>query len=29
VQAHHNFLKAAWNAKNPDKQPCKINYLFS
>ena len=28
VQAQHNFLKAAWNAKNPDKQPCKINYLF-
>ena len=29
VQASHNLLKAAWNAKNPDKQPCKINYLFN
>jgi len=28
VQAHHNFLKAAWNAKNPDKPQIKINYLF-
>jgi hypothetical protein len=28
VQAQHNFLKAVWNAKNPGKQPCKINYLF-
>jgi hypothetical protein len=29
VQAQHNLLKAVWNAKNPGKQPCKINYLFS
>lgn len=28
VQAHHNFLKAAWNAKTPDKPQIKINYLF-
>lgn len=28
VQARHNFLKAAWNAKNPDKPQIKVNYLF-
>ena len=28
MQAQHNLLKAAWNAKNPDKPQIKVNYLF-
>jgi len=28
MDARHNLLKAAWNAKNPDEPQIKINYLF-
>ncbi|MGD9777729.1 MULTISPECIES: hypothetical protein [Methanosarcina] len=28
MDANHNFLRAAWNAENPDKPQIKINYLF-
>jgi hypothetical protein len=28
LEAHHNLLRAAWNAKNPDHEPIKIKYLF-
>jgi len=28
MDASHNFLRASWNAKNPDKPQIKINYLF-
>jgi hypothetical protein len=28
MKAQHNLLQAVWNAKNPDKQPFEIEYLF-
>lgn len=28
MDANHNFLRASWNAENPDKPQIKINYLF-
>ncbi len=28
MDANHNFLRASWNAENPDKSQIKINYLF-
>jgi hypothetical protein len=28
MDANHNFLRASWNAENPNKPQIKVNYLF-